>query len=346
MLFDVSESMRDLAAPDGPSKISLAKAALENAFDQLAPEDDVGLRVFTTKLANPVSPDWRDVVPTGPLAQRKPALLKAVSALTPQQGSPLYAATRDAYDAAARAAAPSRINGVVLVTDGYNEDDHDTNLKALLAHLGTNPDIHIFTIAYSSQSDLATLHKIANATNASTYDAQNAPDIADELPPHARELLAGRFPVHVRLDEDERGARLRGANVDLEVVDRLCELGYRQAQIELDLGRDHDLVRAEVLGPQMDATLHRGERLDRGTDALHHLGAGRLPDEQAPHLDHQHDRDDDEEDPDRKAADTVPTRVAGGIGDHDSRRARSRGRRARPSPRAAPRGGRDSWCDG
>ncbi len=180
-LFDVSDSMGDLARRDGPTKIALARSALSGALDQLAPGDDIGLRIFTTKLSNAVSPNWRDVVATGPLADRRRALLKAIASLAPQQGSPLYAATRDAFDAVARRADPRRINTVVLLTDGYNEDDHDNDRAALLAHLATNPNIHVFTISYSNDSDIATLRMISQATNAWNYDARDPADLADRL---------------------------------------------------------------------------------------------------------------------------------------------------------------------
>src|SRR5439155_25379144 len=102
-LFDASDSMGDVATLDGqttregPTKISLAQAALTGALDQLAPDDAFGLRIFTTELSNPVSPNWRDIVPLGPLAARRHSLLRAIPSLKPQQGSPLYAATRAAF---------------------------------------------------------------------------------------------------------------------------------------------------------------------------------------------------------------------------------------------------------
>jgi Ca-activated chloride channel family protein len=181
VLFDVSDSMGDPlpGIAHGPSKMVVARTALRGALDQLASGDDIGLRIFTTKLANPVSPNWLDVVPTGPLAARGPALDTAIAALTPRLGSPLYAATRDAFDAVVRDADPERINGVVVLTDGYNEDKGDTNLGALLAHLAGHPDVRVFTIEYSNQADTTTLPEIAQATNAWTYDATQTLDLPD-----------------------------------------------------------------------------------------------------------------------------------------------------------------------
>jgi Ca-activated chloride channel family protein len=88
----------------------------------------------------------------------------------------LYTATRDAYDAIATKQDPKRINGVVLLTDGYNEDEHNTNLAGLLAHM--HEPTRVYTISYSAAADLVTLRKIAQATNARTYDATDATQLA------------------------------------------------------------------------------------------------------------------------------------------------------------------------
>ena len=184
-LFDLSDSMgdpADPAKPHGPTKIDLARRALTDALDQLGPTDDVGLRTFTTKVTNSASPNWHDVVASGPLSERQTALQQAIAALTPAQGSPLYAATRDAFDQVARHVDPRGINGVVLLTDGYNEDDHDTDLDALLTHLGANPSVHVFTITYSNDADAATLRRIAQATDAWNFDARDTSDLAEVLP--------------------------------------------------------------------------------------------------------------------------------------------------------------------
>jgi Ca-activated chloride channel family protein len=183
VLFDVSDSMgdpADPAFPHGPTKMARARIALSNAIDQLAPDDEIGLRIFSTKLDG--SHNWRDVVASGTVASRRKALDTTIASLKPHQGSPLYAATRDAFDDVARHADPQRIDSVLVLTDGYNEDDHDTNLTALLAHLAANTRVRVFTIAYSNDADQATLRKIAQATNAGTFDARETRDLAEVLP--------------------------------------------------------------------------------------------------------------------------------------------------------------------
>jgi Ca-activated chloride channel family protein len=181
LLFDVSDSMGDAADPrdpDSPPKIAKAKAALRAALSQLAPDDEVGLRVFTTDAGNVKDRTWADVVPVGPLKEQKGALERAIKALQPRRGSPLYAATRAAYDKIATTAAPRRINGVVLLTDGHNEYDPDNDRAALLTHL--RGPVRVFTIAYSGEADMGSVRRIAQATDARAYDAAD-PDVIEDV---------------------------------------------------------------------------------------------------------------------------------------------------------------------
>jgi Ca-activated chloride channel family protein len=174
LVFDESDSMGDPADPkfpDGPTKIERAKAALLDALSRLAPDDEVGLRVFTTNADGVKDSNWADVVPIGRLDQQRAQLVNAIKALRTQEGSPLYPAVRGAFDSMNRRLDPARINGVVVLTDGYNEYDPDNNRAALLSHL--HEPVRVFTIAYSPDSDLSTLRKIAEATNARVYDASD-----------------------------------------------------------------------------------------------------------------------------------------------------------------------------
>jgi Ca-activated chloride channel family protein len=83
---------------------------------------------------------------------------------------------------------PTLINAVVLLTDGVNDDgqtaDDDDQLDELLATLerGTEGEsakpIRVFTIAYGKQADFSTLERIAEATNAASYDASDPATIS------------------------------------------------------------------------------------------------------------------------------------------------------------------------
>jgi Ca-activated chloride channel homolog len=182
LLFDVSDSMGDNSDPrdpKSPTKIALAKHALLGALAELGPDDEVGLRIFTTDIPNSASPFWADVVPIGRFDRQRRALMRAVDALAPRKGSPLYAAARGAYDTVASKYDPKRINAVVMLTDGYNEVERDNNRRALLAYL--REPIRMFTISYSPDADISTLRRIAQATNGQCFDATDPQAIDDEF---------------------------------------------------------------------------------------------------------------------------------------------------------------------
>ena len=72
---------------------------------------------------------------------------------------------------------PARINAIVLLTDGRNEDPRNEDLDELLRYLRTQNEgeaatpVRIFTIAYGGDADEGTLKRIAEATGAAAYSA-------------------------------------------------------------------------------------------------------------------------------------------------------------------------------
>ncbi len=186
LLLDVSGSMGDPADPNGasiPTKLDLAKSAVVDALDEFAPDDDVGLRIFTTDVGDPPG-DWQDVVPIGPLVGQRETIARSVNDLFPLNGTPLYTATGDTYDSMIGDFDPTRINAVVLLSDGRNEDPNNNDLEALIQHLrseseGENAEpVRVFAIAYGGDADIETLRRIAEATNAQVYDASDATTIS------------------------------------------------------------------------------------------------------------------------------------------------------------------------
>ena len=69
LVMDVSGSMGDEADPDtGDTKLDLAKRAAIAALGEFNPEDEVGLRIFSTDISNREPTDYRDVVDIGPMS--------------------------------------------------------------------------------------------------------------------------------------------------------------------------------------------------------------------------------------------------------------------------------------
>ena len=188
LLMDVSGSMGDIGDPEtGETKLDLAKRAAIEALDDFAEQDEVGLRVFSTDLGPSGTAEFVDVVPVGPIADQRDQLGDAIADLVPTNGTPLYSATQAAYEDAVAAFDPDRINAVVLLSDGVNDDgdtaDDEDQLDELLASLQSDSEgqlsspVRVFPIAYGSDADLATLRRIAEASTAAVYDASDPTSI-------------------------------------------------------------------------------------------------------------------------------------------------------------------------
>ncbi|HZQ84974.1 MAG TPA: extracellular solute-binding protein [Acidimicrobiales bacterium] len=178
LVIDVSGSMGEDAG-DG-TKLDLAKRAAIDALQDFKADDQVGLRIFSTGInARGPDTDELDLVPIGPIASNREAVATRIDSLVPTSGTPLYSVAKNSYNFLKSSYDPARINAVVLLTDGKNEDprneDFSSTLNALRAGsegLSTTP-VRLFTIGYGKDADLATLKRMAEATNAAAYDASD-----------------------------------------------------------------------------------------------------------------------------------------------------------------------------
>jgi len=182
LVMDVSGSMNGAVPGGGGSKLDLAKQAAVGAVNQLAPDDELGLWTFSTPTAGP--DPWNALVPTAPVKSVLPTFKAKVDALVAEGGTALYATTRAASRAVQSDFDRSRINAVVLLTDGKNEYPQDNNLQQLVADLGgeeTDTSVRVFPIAYGSAADLGVLRQIATASRAAAYDATDPASISNVL---------------------------------------------------------------------------------------------------------------------------------------------------------------------
>ena len=187
VVLDVSGSMGDPADNAGHTKLDLAKQAAIDALGQFKDEDAVGLRIFSTELSRTPPTDYVDLVPIAPIGAQREQLATKIRALSPMQGTPLYTVTGDSYTAVREGYDAARINAVVLLTDGRNEDPKNSDVDRLLTTLRSGSEgqssrpVRVFPIAYGEDADLAVLRRIAEATNAAAYDASNPSTISDVL---------------------------------------------------------------------------------------------------------------------------------------------------------------------
>ncbi|MCI3948457.1 MAG: hypothetical protein K0R11_391 [Acidimicrobiales bacterium] len=178
LLVDVSGSMGEIADPDtGETRLDLAKRAAVGALDQFKDDDEVGLRIFSTNIASEEPTDYADVVPIGPAGENREVLASRIRDLVPTEGTPLYTAVGDSYEELLGDYAPERINALLVLSDGRNEDPRNEDIGPLLEDLRSTTEgqssrpVRIFPIAFSGDADLQALSDIAEATDAAAYDA-------------------------------------------------------------------------------------------------------------------------------------------------------------------------------
>jgi hypothetical protein len=187
-VFDVSGSMKEeVPGTGGHTKMDLLKEAAGRGLALFAPETNLGSWVFSTNLSG--GKDWREDVPIGPTnaklpngKSRRQAMSEALAAMRASNGDTgLYDTSLAAFRAVKRSFAPGRLNIVVLLTDGINDDpdggiDQGTLLKTLKAEQGERK-VQIVTIAFGANADLTALKRISAATGGRAFAARDPRDI-------------------------------------------------------------------------------------------------------------------------------------------------------------------------
>jgi Ca-activated chloride channel family protein len=179
LVIDTSGSMGQSSGRDGKTKLELAKEAAIKALDQFGPADDVALWSFSTPLSGSALP-YRELVPFTPIAKGKAALRQRIALLAPDGGTALYATARSAFETMSKDRSTDTIKAVVLLTDGKNEYEPDTDLAGLerqLAPEDTSSSVRFFPIGYGGDADLPTLAAIAEAARGASYDASDPASI-------------------------------------------------------------------------------------------------------------------------------------------------------------------------
>ncbi|HEY7606017.1 MAG TPA: substrate-binding domain-containing protein [Actinomycetes bacterium] len=188
-VFDVSGSMKqEVPGTGGKTKMDLVKSATAQALALFAPETNLGTWVFSSNLAGPR--DWAESVPIGPTNAKLPngklrreVLAESLSTLQATDGDTgLYDTSLAAFRALQRNYAPQRINIVVLLTDGINDDptggiNRTELLRRLKAEQDKDRPVRIITVAYGANADATSLKLISQATGGLAYVSRDPRDI-------------------------------------------------------------------------------------------------------------------------------------------------------------------------
>jgi Ca-activated chloride channel family protein len=175
MIIDSSSSMGARVAGSA-SKLQLAKQAAVGALSSFANDDEVALWSFA---AAP-----REVVPLGPFRDQQSTIRQEIEQLE-AQGSrkALYATITKAVERLSKGPDRARINAVLVLTDGKNDDPENSDLGALISLLRAQPKsdvVRVFTLGYGSGADTSTLERIAVASHGGAYEATD-PRVIDRV---------------------------------------------------------------------------------------------------------------------------------------------------------------------
>jgi hypothetical protein len=189
-VLDVSGSMAQSVPGLGGTRMDLATDAAARGLGLLDDDTQVGLWIFSTDVTP--TTDHRELVPIGPLGPRsggrsgREALGAALADVRhiPDGDTGLYDTALAAVRHVRQGWDPERVNSVVLLTDGRNDDADgiglDRLLTALRAEVGDRP-VPVITVAYGPDTDLAALRSIAEATGGSVYVSQDPRRINEVL---------------------------------------------------------------------------------------------------------------------------------------------------------------------
>lgn len=190
VLIDVSGSMAEPVREAGnASRMNLTLQAAKEGVGLFEDDNALGLWVFSTELTRRT--DYREVVPIGKLSERlgngtrRSEIIAALDRLRPKRGgatglydsiAAAHRTVRDSYD-------PGRVNSVIVLTDGRNEDPGSLTLDQLLKQLraASNPKrpVPIFAIGFGPDIDIRVLRQIAQVTGGVAYQARDPREITE-----------------------------------------------------------------------------------------------------------------------------------------------------------------------
>jgi hypothetical protein len=183
-VMDVSGSMLQQVPTAGNA--TREQVTVEAARRGLTLFDDnwaAGLWIFSTRLDG--ATDYRQLVPIGPLSEQRQSLLDQLNTIQPKRdgNTGLYDTTLAAYRAVQDGWDPSRVNSVVIMTDGKNEDQQGLSLDQLVDELKKAMDparpVQVIGIGIGTDVSEAELRRITDTTGGGTFIAPDPAKIPD-----------------------------------------------------------------------------------------------------------------------------------------------------------------------
>lgn len=185
-VIDVSGSMEE-PAENGLRRIDIFQQAAVGAMQKFSGEVELGVWIFSTARNGDL--DYEDMAPIAPLADaaHTQQIAGIIQSLPERLGGAtgLYDTTLAAVQRVRESYDPEKVNSVLLITDGKNEDENGIDLETLLAELAKMDDptkpVPVIMIGFGPDTDLAAMQQIAQATKGAAYTASKPEDLGTVL---------------------------------------------------------------------------------------------------------------------------------------------------------------------
>ncbi len=187
-IFDVSGSMAEKIPGTKLTRMQGTAQAAQAGLGLLSDDNDLGLWEFSTNMdgAKPYKP----LIPVGPLNQRAGSVTRrqlvqnGLDKLQPKKNgdTALYRTILAAYRYMKNTYQPDKINSILLLTDGVNDDKGGmTDIRQAVAQLNKEFDpkkpVKVLMLGFGKGADRTELTKLADATQGDAYVAYTLPDV-------------------------------------------------------------------------------------------------------------------------------------------------------------------------
>jgi Ca-activated chloride channel family protein len=183
-VIDVSGSMLEkVPTAHNATRDQVTREAARRGLDLFDDSWAVGLWVFSTKLVG--QQDYRQLVPIGPLSGQRAKLEAALDAIRPKPtgDTGLYDTILAAYRTVQQGWDPGRVNSVVVLTDGINDDDNGITRAQLIDQLKKASDpkrpIQVVILGIGDAVDPAELSAITDTTGGGVFVTEDPAKIGD-----------------------------------------------------------------------------------------------------------------------------------------------------------------------
>ena len=183
-VVDLSGSMNaKVPTARNMTRFQLTVAAAERGLALFDDSWAVGVWAFSTDLVG--DQDYRQLVPIGPLSSQRTRILEALHTIQPKVGgrTALYDTVLAAYKAVQEDWEPGRVNSVVLITDGQNDNASGLTQQQLLTALKRTLDpkrpIQVVILGIGTEVSRSELEAITKVTGGGVFVTDDPAKVGD-----------------------------------------------------------------------------------------------------------------------------------------------------------------------